>query len=207
MYPDDDLLPLSALQHLLFCRRQCALIHVERLWVENRYTAEGRVLHERVDRGGERLEPDIRVVYAMELKSKRLGLVGKADVVEFHQAEEGWVPYPVEYKRGKSKKGDYDRVQLCAQALCLEEQYRLSIFEGSLFYGKTRRRETVSFDDALRSETKIAARSLHELVESEETPEARYFKGCDTCSLMDLCMPKVLPKKSIQGYLKEVSKP
>lgn len=207
MYTDDDLLPLSALQHLLFCRRQCALIHVERLWVENRYTAEGRVLHERVDRAGERLEPGMRVVYGMELKSRALGLIGKADVVELHRAGDGWAPYPVEYKRGKIKKGNHDRVQLCAQALCLEEHHGVTIPEGALFYGKTRRRETVSMDDALRQETINAACRLHELIASGETPSATYFKGCDTCSFIEICMPKVLPKKTVQGYLKEVVKP
>ncbi|WP_300674881.1 CRISPR-associated protein Cas4 [Desulfoluna sp.] len=206
MFTDDDLLPLSAVQHLLFCRRQCALIHVERLWVENRYTAEGRVLHERVDRRGERPGKGLRVVYGMDLKGLRLGLIGKADTVEFHADGSRWVPYPVEYKRGASKKGNHDRVQLCAQALCLEEMYEISIGEGALFYGKTRRREVVLFSEALRAETEKAARDLHALVASRVTPESVYTKGCETCSFLGVCMPKVTGKGLVQGYLKEITK-
>lgn len=206
MYAEDDLLPLSALQHLLFCPRQCALIHVERLWVENRYTAEGRVLHERVDRGGERSGKGLRVVYGMDLKSLRLGLIGKADTVEFHAEGAQWVPYPVEFKRGLSKKGNHDRVQLCAQALCLEEMHGVSIGEGALFYGATRRRESVAFDGALRVETEQAAGALHRLVASGVTPKPVYFKGCETCSFMDLCLPRVAGIRSVQGYLTEVTR-
>lgn len=205
MFTDDDLLPLSALQHLLFCPRQCALIHVERLWVENRYTAEGRVLHERVDRGGERPGKGVRVVYALDLKSLRLGLIGKADTVEFHADGSRWVPYPVEYKRGAPKKGNHDRVQLCAQALCLEEMYDVSIGEGALFYGKTRRREVVPFGEALRAETESAAHDLHELFASGVTPGPVYMKGCETCSFIDLCLPKVAGKGLVKGYLKEIT--
>lgn len=206
MFTDDDLLPLSALQHLLFCPRQCALIHVERLWVENRYTAEGRVLHERVDRAGERPGKGVRVVYALDLKSLRLGLIGKADTVEFHADGNRWAPYPVEYKRGAPKKGNHDRVQLCAQALCLEEMYDVSIGEGALFYGKTRRREVVAFGEALRAETENAARALHALVASRMTPGPVYTKGCETCSFKETCMPKVVGKGAVHGYLKEITK-
>lgn len=136
MYSDDELLPLSALQHMLFCPRQCALIHVEKLWEENRFTAEGRIMHERVDKGGGRGDTGCRVVYAMALKSQRLGLIGIADAVEFHESVSGAgirVPYPVEYKRGKPKKDASDEVQLCAQAICLEEAYGMDILEGSSF--------------------------------------------------------------------------
>lgn len=206
MYTDDDLLPLSALQHILFCPRQCALIHVERLWAENRYTAEGKVLHERVDRRGERPGKGVRVVYGMDLKCRRLGLIGKADTVEFHADGSRWVPYPVEYKRGVSKKGNHDRVQVCAQALCLEEMHEISIGEGALFYGTTRRRERVAFDEVLRDETEQAARDLHDLFVSRVTPKPHYTKGCETCSFMAICLPKVSGHRSVQGYLKEVTK-
>ncbi len=204
MYSDDDLLPISALQHILFCPRQCALIHLERLWVENRYTAEGRVLHERVDKRGGRPGKGVRVVYAMDLKNRRLGLTGKADTVEFHADGSRWMPYPVEYKRGASKKGNHDRVQLCAQALCLEEMHDLFIDEGALFYGKTRRRESVLFSDSLREETVKTAYALHALFDSGITPEAVYTKRCDTCSFLGVCMPKVLGRGRVQRYLKEI---
>ena len=157
MYTEDDLLPLSALQHLLFCRRQCALIHIEQAWVENLYTAEGRIMHERVDSGGETPRGDVRVEYSVPLRSLWLGVTGKADVVEFHRKtgtgktkRAMWLPFPVEYKRGKPKKGNYDKVQLCAQAMCLEEMLDAEIPCGALFYGKTRRRQDVMFDHALR---------------------------------------------------------
>ena len=206
MYPDDDLLPLSALQHLLFCPRQCALIHVERLWVENRYTAEGQVLHERVDRPGERREPGVRVVYAVDLKSRAMGIIGKADAVEFHSHEGRWLPYPVEYKRGRPKKGNHDRVQLCAQALCLEEMNGMDIPEGALFYATPRRREPVAFTESLRAETIKAALALHKLVETGITPPPVYTKGCETCSFLDVCMPKSLGIGRVKAYLTEVTK-
>lgn len=206
MYADDDLLPLSALQHLLFCPRQCALIHVERLWVENRYTAEGQVLHQRVDRPGEHREPGVRTAYAVDLKSRTLGLVGKADAVEYRHHDGLWRPYPVEYKRGRPKKGNHDRVQLCAQALCLEEMHGMGIDEGALFYGTPRRREVVSLTDSLRTETIDAALALHHLVEEGLTPPPVYTKGCDTCSFLDLCMPKDMGVGRVRAYLREVTK-
>ena len=148
MYSEDDLLPLSALQHLYFCERQCALIHVEQVWLENRFTAEGRIMHERVDTGKSEMRGGVRTSFAVSLRSLRLGLVGKADVVEFHrrQSPDGrsaWQPFPVEYKRGRPKKDNCDKIQLCAQALCLEEMLNLRIECGALFYGKTRRRQDV----------------------------------------------------------------
>jgi len=122
MYEEDDLLPLSALQHILFCERQCALIHIEQIWVENMFTAQGRVMHERVDRTGHESRRDVRLEFGVPLRSLRLGIIGKADMVEFHRQIDGdWQPFPVEYKRGKPKKENWDKVQLCAQALCLEE--------------------------------------------------------------------------------------
>jgi len=211
MYTEDDLLPLSGLQHLLFCERQCALIHIEQVWGENVLTAEGRIIHERVHKEGRESRGDVRIEYAMPLRSLRLGLIGKADVVEFHRDKEHsnglWRPFPVEYKRGKPKKDNYDRVQLCAQAMCMEEMLDVEIPAGALFYGKIRRRQDVDFDIALRSETEAAAKRLHELVESGITPKAVYMKKCDNCSLYDLCLPKTVGKsRSIERYLKNVSR-
>ena len=152
MYDEDQLLPISALQHLLFCPRQCVLIHIEQAWVENRLTAEGRIGHEKVDKGGAETRAGRKTVFGLPLRSLRLGLVGKADVVEFERDGDGnWIPFPVEHKHGRPKQKDCDRVQLCAQALCLEEMTGISVPEGALFYGKTRRREDVAFDDEIEA--------------------------------------------------------
>ena len=196
MFAEDELLPLSALQHLLFCERQCALIHLEQVWVENLFTAQGRLMHQRVDSGGHETRRDLRVVYAMPLRSLRLGIVGKADVVEFHRQGEGeWTPYPVEHKRGRPKQENWDKVQLCAQAICLEEMLGTGVPEGALFYGRNRRRQQVVFDDALRKETLDAAARLHDLIASGRTPPPRHGKKCTSCSLKDVCLPKDMGKR------------
>jgi len=205
-YTEDDLLPLSGLQHLLFCERQCALIHIEQSWAENRFTAEGRVLHERVHKEDRKSKGAIRVEYSMSLRSLRLGLIGKADVVEFHrisnQTGKKWTPFPVEYKRGKPKKDNSDKVQLCAQALCLKEMLGVAVPSGALFYGKTRHRKDILFDDELRSETEETASRFHRLFEKGITPKAVYTKRCDSCSMKNLCLPKTVNKaKSIERYL------
>lgn len=209
MYTEDDLLQLSALQHLLFCERQCALIHIEQAWAENRLTVEGRHLHERVDEVGHESRGRIRTVFGLPVRSFRLGLSGKADAVEFHREggdEPGvatdWRPFPVEYKRGKPKMDDCDLVQLCAQALCLEEMLGVAVPEGAIYYGKPRRRLAVVFDGRLRDKTREAARRLHELVAGGRTPQARYEKKCDSCSLLSLCMPKVTgARRTVQSYM------
>jgi len=203
MYTEDDLLPLSALQHLIFCERQCALIHIEQAWAENLFTAEGRIMHERVHEEGSESRGAIRIERGVPLRSLRLGLIGKADVVEFHRQTDGsWLPFPVEYKRGKPKKDDSDRVQLCAQALCLEEMLKVFVPDGALFYGKTRRRLDFALDGTLRKLTEETAMCLHELVTSEHTPKPVYTKKCDTCSLAGMCLPKTVGKRrSVQRYL------
>ena len=196
-YTEDDLIQLSALQHLVFCERQCALIHIEQLWSENLFTAEGRIMHDKVDTANRESRGNIRIEYGVPMRSLRLGLIGKADVVEFHRKDDGaWIPFPVEYKRGKPKIDDCDKVQLCAQAICLEEMLNIEIREGALFYGQTRRREDVKFDSPLRKETEEAAKKVHELIESGITPKAEYSKKCERCSLVDLCLPKVSSKAS-----------
>ncbi|MCW7754649.1 CRISPR-associated protein Cas4 [Desulfobotulus sp. H1] len=197
MYPEADFLPVSGMQHMIYCPRQCGLIHVDREWEENRFTAEGRVLHERVDKGGEQEKSGVRLCYAMPLKSLSLGLFGVADCVEFHKIEkEIWQPVPVEYKRGKPKLIEADRVQLCAQAICLEEMLHTEIREGFLFYASPRRRETVPFDAALRELTRQTAMEYHAMMESGVLPKARYRKDrCDRCSLFDICQPKAKSAK------------
>jgi CRISPR-associated exonuclease Cas4 len=204
------LIPLSALQHISFCERQCALIHVEQVWVENRFTAEGHIMHAHVDAGKGAKRGVVKIEQSVPLRSFRLGLVGKADVVEFHrQDREGdkhfWMPFPVEYKRGRPKKGNYDKIQLCAQALCLEEMLACEISKGALFYGKTRRRQDVKFNAKLRGETEDAAVRLHGLIESRQTPPPEFTPKCRSCSFVDFCLPDKLEEpKSVQDYLENV---
>jgi CRISPR-associated exonuclease Cas4 len=208
MIDDSDLLPLSALQHYLFCTRQCALIHLERLWFENKFTAEGKVMHERVDKGGDRDRGSVRIEYGLRLVCRELGLVGQADVVEFHKPDRDpgvWVPYPVEYKRGRPKKDNSDKVQLCAQGLCLEEMYNVEIHEGSLFYGKTRRRQQVPFIRELREETANTALLLHTMIRDRMTPEPFYDSKCESCSFVEFCMPRICKAKSVKNYLKKMT--
>ncbi len=208
VYRESEYIQLSALQHMLFCARQCALIHVEQLWVENKFTAEGRIIHERVDSGDRIDKGRIRVAYSLPLKSRRLGITGKADVVEFHLEKDGtrdWVPFPVEYKRGKPKKNFSDKVQLCAQAVCLEEMLDRKIENGALFYGKTRRRLKVQFDNELRRLTSETAEKIHGLIATGITPPARYEKKCDTCSFLNLCLSKAIGKKrKVTSWLNDI---
>ena len=152
-YPEADFIPISALQHYLYCPRQCALIHLDRAWEENVFTAQGRLMHENAHAAGTESRKNIHAALDCILGSERLGIRGVADIVEFHRINGHWQPYPVEYKRGRPKKSDADRVQLCAQAMCLEEMRQTTITEGALYYGQTRRRETVLFDRQLRELT------------------------------------------------------
>ena len=211
MFSEEQLLPISALQHLAFCPRQWGLIHLEQAWSENRFTAEGRNLHDKTHEAGTEDRPGIRIVRGLRLQSLRLGLVGQADVVEFHQAESGvelpntaglWCPLPVEYKRGKTKIDDCDRVQLCAQAMCLEEMLGNEIEYGAIVYGRPRRRERVKLTVSLREKTELLTKELHRLYEARITPKAKYQKKCGSCSLYETCMPKVTGiAKNVNRYL------
>ena len=189
MFSDDQLIPISALQHLIFCDRQCALIHVERLWAENQFTVEGRQLHDKAHEGKSETASGVRVARGLWRKSNRLGLTGQADVVEFHQ--DGRI-IPVEYKRGKPKKDDSDRVQLCAQALCLEDMKQTEIEMGCLFYGARKRRTEVPFDRKLREITQQKLDQLRHMIDNRITPPATRAPKCDKCSLLELCMPGAL---------------
>jgi CRISPR-associated exonuclease Cas4 len=214
MYSESDLLMLSALQHLVFCERQCCLIHIEQAWAENRFTAEGRILHERVHEQETESRGDLLIVRGLKLRSLALGLSGVADVVEFHRIESGgirlphrrglWLPFPVEYKRGKPKKDSCDEVQLCGQAMCLEEMTGASIENGALYYGSLKKRHEVVFSEALRKETCDLAARLHALIESGITPPAVYEKKCDSCSLFDVCLPEVGKKKNVARYIEKM---
>ena len=190
VFSEDQLLPLSALQHWLFCPRQCGLIHLEQVWAENKFTAEGQVLHKKAHEGEDESKAGVRVTRSMAVRSLTLGISGQCDIVEFHKT--GLV-VPVEYKRGKPKSHRADEVQLCAQAMCLEEMLDATISSGCLFYGENRRRTTVEFDAALRQLVTETAASLHTMIDSRQTPLAEYeSRRCDACSLIELCQPKAM---------------
>ena len=189
MFAEDELVPISALQHLLYCERQCGLIHIDRVWADNRYTAEGEVLHRNVHQQEIRRRKEVRAEYSVPMRSLELGIFGVADVVEYVTGE---APTPVEFKRGRPKTSLADVVQLCAQALCLEEMTGSAITFGVLFYGKTRRRDRVDFAPSIRESTLAATHRVHEIFASGVTPMMGYDrKRCDPCSLIELCQPKI----------------
>lgn len=187
---EDALVPLSALQHYLFCPRQCALIHVEQSWAEDGATAEGRLLHERTDAGKPDRRQGVKILRSLTIRSFALGVAGKADVVEMRGAQ----PYPVEYKRGRPKTHRADEVQLCAQAICLEEMFAEPIPEGALFYGETRRRTVVAFDAGLRALTAQVAADTRRMIAAQKTPPPVYTPACEKCSMQEICRPQRLEK-------------
>ncbi|WGR60350.1 CRISPR-associated protein Cas4 [Paracoccus ferrooxidans] len=189
----EEPIPLSALQHAVYCLRQAALIHLERLWAENRFTAEGDVLHAVADKGGSRKARGVRRVMALPLACHRLNLTGTADLVEFLPGPAGETAFPIEYKRGKPKMHRADEVQLCAQALCLEEMTGRPVAQGALFYGQTKRRVTVPFDADLRALTESTAAELAAVLASRRTPPPTPHRSrCRACSLLDLCRPEAI---------------
>ena len=188
-------IPLSALQHAVYCLRQAALIHVERLWADNRFTAEGNVLHAVADKGGSRRVRGVRRVMSLPIASRRLNIAGVADVVEFLPAPGGETAFPIEYKRGKPKLHRADEVQLCAQALCLEEMTGKPVPEGALFYAETKRRLVVPFDDELRRQTEDVVRELAVVLASGRTPPPTVKRErCRACSLLELCRPDIVAR-------------
>lgn len=204
VFSEDELVALSALQHMAFCERQCALIHIEQQWAENWLTVEGELLHERVHGAESEGRPGLVVARGLRVQSRRLGLSGQADMVEFRlldAKERGcvrlvgrsglWRVFPIEYKRGRPKPDRRDEVQLCAQALCLEEMLGAEIGEGAIFYGQPRRRWPVPFEARLRGETEELAARVHVLLASGKTPAAVYEKKCRNCSLIEICMPEM----------------
>ena len=206
-YSEDDLLPISALQHYIYCPRQCALIHLEQAWAENRLTAEGRVLHHKAHEGLDETRPGVRTVRGLPVRSLTDGLSGQCDVVEFRgwesgmKAAAGTLPggvklVPVEYKRGKPKAHRADEVQVCAQAICLEEMFGLEpgrIPRALLYYGESRRRHEIGLDLELRELTRDTAARLHALIAAGRTPLAYYDrKRCSRCSLLELCEPRAM---------------
>ena len=204
-------IPLSALEHFLFCRRQWALIHLEGQWVENGLTADGRLFHQRVDDEEEtELRGDVLTVRALRVHSQALNLIGVCDVVEFRRDPSGvmlfgregtWRPYPVEYKRGAPTDSQCNDVQLCAQAMCLEEMLQCHIPEGGLFFGKPRRRVPVEFTPALRQQVKQAIAEIQQYTLRNHTPAAKPHRGCRSCSMADVCLPALCKRENVREYL------
>ena len=207
-----EYLQLSVLQHYAYCPRQWALFHLEQQWQENDRTADGHVFHTRAHDGPEHeLRGDLLLLRGLRVHSDRLGISGSCDVVEFHRQAGGvplpgyegnWQPYPVEYKRGEPRAGNADRLQLCAQAMCLEEMLLCDIPEGSLYYGEIRRREVVRLDPSLRAEVTAALDEMHRCFRAGHTPKAKPTKGCNACSLRDICLPKLARGSNVASYIR-----
>ena len=216
MYTEEELLPISGLQHIIFCERRAALIFLECLWDDNLYTAEGTLIHDKVHNTDTESRGDIRITRGLRLHSYKLGLSGIADVVEFHKINDEkcsngvklnnmkglWSPYIIEYKRGKLRHEFSFEVQLCAQAICLEEMLKTDILSGSIYYGKTARRHEIYFDDELRLKTHEASCMFREIINRKKTPKMRYENKCEKCSMLSKCIPKTTGvKKDVQGYI------
>lgn len=204
---EEDLIPISALQHALFCKRQYALIHIERLWEENRFTAEGKVLHERVDDVHHESRRECREEFGLAVRSMKYGLVGKCDLVEFEKNRGGTYKriVPVEFKRGRKKTDEYDLVQLCAQALCLEEMFDIEIEAGQIYYLQEHRRTLAPLDEDLRKKTVTLIGVIDDIRAAGTTPAAKYEREkCDRCSLIELCMPRIMMRRSsVSRYIRD----
>ena len=209
--PEEDWLLLSGLQHFAFCRRQWALIHIENQWAENFRTVDGHLMHERVhDQEFRESRGDRLTVRGLAIHSAQLGISGQCDAVEFQRDPDGislrdreglWQPYPVEYKRGKPKEDNADELQLCAQAMCLEEMLCCTVPEGALYYGEPRRRTVVLFTPELRQQVRDSLTEMHQLYQRRYTPKVKPSKACSACSLKDLCLPKLMSRKKVADYL------
>lgn len=212
MYEEDDYLMLSGIQHFAYCRRQWALIHIEQQWAENERTIDGQLFHRKAhDAGNTEKRGDLIITRGLSVKSRVLGVSGVCDVVEFRKSEQGiplfsyegrWQPYPIEYKKGEPKENNADELQLCAQAMCLEEMLLCDIPCGSLFYGQSRRRTQVEFTDELRTQVKNMLSEMHELLSKGYTPKVKQQKGCNACSLKEICIPRLNKVKTVSAYIR-----
>ena len=210
MYTEDDFIQLSALQHYVFCPRQCALIHVEGVWRENVFTVRGDILHEKVDTDSFESRGALKTVRGLRIHSTRLGIAGRCDVVEFRRSSQsttGDVVLPVEFKSGQPKDDNCDKVQLCAQALCLEEMMNTKVERGDFFYGRTRRRVHVEIDAQLRKQTEEIISAVHDIVSRKFVPKMRYTVKCRNCSLYDVCQPKAMNERKLQQYMNALYTP
>lgn len=211
--PEEAFLQLSGLQHFRFCRRQWALIHIEQQWAENFRTVDGELMHRNAhDAGFQESRGELYVTRSVSVFSPTLGVSGQCDVLEYHRGDAGiplrgkeglWQPYPVEYKRGRPREDTGDALQLCGQAMCLEEMLCCPIPEGALYYGEIRRRVAVPFTDELRDEVRRMLEEMHELYQRGYTPKVRPGKHCNACSLKELCLPRLMKARSVAAYMKE----
>ncbi len=209
---EDEYLMMSGIQHFDFCRRQWALIHIEQQWGENRFTTEGKIVHDNChDPSFTEKRKDLIVTRGMRVVSHKLRLSGNCDVVEFHRSDQGvpinhysglWIPVPVEYKRGRSKQIDADRLQLCAQAMSLEEMFVCELEYGYLYYKETNRREEVQFDSQLRDKVITLSEEMHKYFSKGWTPRVQYQSKCKSCSLVDICLPKQQGKSDVLSYIR-----
>lgn len=212
-YEEDEYLMISGIQHFVFCRRQWALIHLEQQWAENRLTAEGQLIHGNAHKDSFiEKRPGILVTRGLRVASRELGMTGQCDVVEFRQSEDGavlhghrghWDVRPVEYKRGREKDDHSDMLQLCLEAMCLEEMLGCRIPSGDLFYHEIRRRRSVEFSEALREEVQKTTEEMHACFRRGSTPKVKPSKKCQSCSLREICLPKLCRDPSAAAYLKE----
>lgn len=210
-YQEENYLMISGVQHFQFCRRQWALIHIEQQWAENVHTTVGELMHKKVhDPSMSEKRKDVLITRALCVSSRKLGISGECDVVEFHKCDDGvklyghkgmYQIYPVEYKKGKPKISDEDILQLTAQAICLEEMFSCKVHEGALFYGETRRRERVEITDELRHKVREMFKEMHQYYERQYTPKVKWSKGCNSCSLKDICLPKLGKAISVGEYV------
>ncbi len=213
-YSEDDYLMISGIQHFKFCRRQWALIHIEQQWAENAHTVTGELMHRKVhDLALREKRKGIIISRALPVVSREMGVSGECDVVEFHKCEDGiklyghrglYSVYPVEYKKGKPKLTDEDKLQLTAQTMCLEEMFCTGISEGAVFYGETRRREAVEITEELRDEVKRMFLEMHKYYARKYTPKVKYSKSCNACSLKDICLPKLMKTVSVKSYIDQM---
>lgn len=216
MYMEDDYLMLSGIQHFAYCRRQWALIHIEQQWQENERTVDGQIFHVKAhDKEKFEKRGNLIITRALHIRSQTLGLTGVCDVVEFHKADEGislagydgkWQPYPIEYKKGAPKEHMADELQLCAQAICLEEMLLCDIPEGSLFYGENRRRTAVKLTQEIRKIVFDMSREMHDLWKKGYTPKVKPSIGCNACSLKEICIPKLGKNLSVESYIEKTFK-
>lgn len=213
-YGEDDYLMISGIQHFKFCRRQWALIHIEQQWEENAHTVIGELMHRRVHDPllAEKRKGTI-IVRALPVSSREMGICGECDMVEFRRCEEGirlhghrgtYSIYPIEYKKGKPKVTDEDKLQLAAQIMCLEEMFSAQISEGAIFYGETRRREAMEMTEDLRREVKNCFREMHQYYDRQYTPKVKYNKSCNACSLREICLPKISKVKPVKTYISQM---
>ena len=213
IYDEEDFLMLSGIQHFAFCRRQWALILIENQWAENYRTMDGNIMHKKAhDYENSETRKDLIAKHAVKIFSASLGVSGECDVVEFRRGDVGiplkkreglWQPYPIEYKRGRPGTTEGDELQLCGQAMCLEEMLCCEILQGALYYGETKHRENIIFLPEMRERVKAYLEEMHGYFERKYTPKVKKHKGCRNCSLSEICLPQIVNVRKVSEYIKE----